>query len=163
MRLALAALAVAALAACEIDTELGVGAEIMSASLVVSGADPDVTFSGELLVLFRVGEHAQGERGFNVSGADVDGADGNAGFVGFMRPADFDGTLAPGEEQMVRLVIDPGPSNSQEDARMKICTPSTGAPAATFILTYQHFEASMPMSMGMRDMAMRSTSDVRCE
>jgi hypothetical protein len=150
----------ALVAACEIDTELGVGAEITSASLVVTGADPAVDLTGELVVTFRVGEHAEGERGFNVSGADIDVAGESAGFVTLTRPADFDGRLAPGEEASVRLAIDPVPSNPRADARAKICT---AMPSVNFTLIYQHFDASMPTPMGMQDMAMRSTSDVRCE
>ncbi len=139
---------------CSVDTELGVAAEIQSASVMVTGTGADAVASVMMDVSFRVGAHALGPRTFIVPRADIRVADAPAASVNLDRPAGFDGTLSPGESQDVVLVG----TTANPDADATLCS----AASATVVVQWEHRDASMPSSMGEFDVAMIDTTDITC-
>ncbi len=139
---------------CSVDTELGVAAELQSATVTVAGTGADAAASVMLDVRFRVGEHALGPRTFVVPRADVRVGETPAATVNLDRPPGFDGTLSPGESQEVTLVG----TTTNPDADGVIC----GAPSATVVIQWEHRDAMDPSSMGEFDVAEMDTSDITC-
>jgi hypothetical protein len=96
------ALAIAALllAGCEIDTELGIAAEITSAVITVPS---DASVSVEVDVDYRVGEHAEGERNFQPQAIEVYAGEELVAQITPELPAGFTPRIAPGAEASVHL------------------------------------------------------------
>jgi len=119
--------------ACTVDTELGVAASIDGASIDVS-ASPDGDVVGiELDMEFRVGEHAMGAREFVVPRADVVVDDRPVAQINLNRPAGFDGMLAPGESETVRIDGTTAPG-AFPAARAALCE---GSPTAEVLVRWE--------------------------
>lgn len=103
--LAAAAVTGLVLAACAVDTELGLDATVSSAVVTVTsgGAAPSTSIDARVTVAFRVGEHAQGVRRFVPVRVDVAAPDGVVSVGAFEVPRGFDGSLSPGESAEVRF------------------------------------------------------------
>lgn len=86
------------LASCSVDTELGVGADVRSAQVTITGSGDATVVAVDMMIELHVGEHAMGERMFRVQTVDVfyEGM-AIAAPINLDRPAGFDGVLAPGE------------------------------------------------------------------
>jgi hypothetical protein len=149
-----AAVLLIVLSSCSVDTELGVAAELRSATVTVAGTGADAAASVMLDVQFRVGAHALGPRTFVVPRADIRVGDSPAATVNLDRPAGFDGTLSPGETQDVTLVG----TTTSPDADAALC----GASSATVVVQWEHRDAMDPSSMGEFDVAEIATTDITC-
>ena len=101
---ALAALTMLGVAGCEIDTELGIAAEVTSASLTVDRATD--RYVARVTVAFRVGENAQGVREFVPLRVDAEAGGAVATASSFERPAGFSGVLSPGDSRSVTFVAE---------------------------------------------------------
>lgn len=97
-----AACAVLGLGGCTVDTELGIAAEVTSASLVVDRATD--RYVARVTVAFRVGENAQGVREFVPLRVDAEAGGTVATASSFDRPAGFSGVLSPGDARTVTFV-----------------------------------------------------------
>ena len=107
-RLALAGAAVivaitAVALSCTVDTELGLTAQVTSADIHANGSGASAVITVDVTTDVRVGEHAQGMRTFIVPRLDLLVGDTLVATVNLDRPVGFDGTLAPGESQTIRL------------------------------------------------------------
>ena len=102
--MALAALALVGVAGCEIDTELGIAAEVTSAALTVDRAAD--RYVARVTVAFRVGENAQGVREFVPLRVDAEAGGAVATASSFDRPAGFSGVLSPGDSRSVTFVAE---------------------------------------------------------
>jgi hypothetical protein len=143
-----------ALGSCSVDTELGVAAEIESATVTVTGTGADAEVSVSMDVTFRVGEHAQGARTFQVPRADVYVTDMIPATVNLDRPATFDGTLAPGEMETVTLTgATPNP-----DADATLC----GAAAVSVRIYWEHRPAAGGTALPEMDTAEIAEAGVTC-
>jgi len=142
------------LMACSVDTELGVAAEIRTASVTVAGTGPDAAASVIMDVTFRVGAHALGPRSFAVPTADLRAGDAPAATINLDRPTGFDGTLSPGESQDVVLMG----TTTNPNADAALC----GAASATVLIRWEHRDAMDPSSLPEIDVAELVTSDITC-
>lgn len=119
---------------CSVDTELGVGAEGLGATVVVEG-DP-ATVEAEIHVRFRVGEFAPSNQSFVPTAIGVNVGESNAAMAGIQGIVGFDGTLDPGEERTVRVASDPASTMVQAGARSLLCA---GNPVRV-VLSYEFAE-----------------------
>lgn len=138
---------------CSIDTELGVAAEITSATVTIAGNGEDAAASVMIDVVFRVGEHALGPRTFEASRAEIVATD-VIHLVNLDRPPAFDGTLAPGESETVTYM---GTSPAQD-----IDADACGLSVVTVRLPYAHRDATDPSGFPEMDAALFDTTDITC-
>ena len=126
-------IAVSGAAGCEVDTELGIAADVTSAQVTVTGAGADSIVGVDLVVHFRVGEHAQGVRTFIVPQADLFSGTEFLAQITLARPPDFDGMLAPGEDETVSIHGETRPGDFA-GARDPLCAPQ---PTITVLLRWR--------------------------
>jgi len=143
----------ALVAGCSIDTELGVAAEISSATVTIAGTGADAAASVMVDVVFRVGDHAQGARTFVATRVEILPAD-RGHPVNLDRPPAFDGTLSPGESESVTYMGTSPAANIDAD----VC----GLSVVTVRLPYAHRDAADPSGFPEMDAAEFETSDINC-
>ena len=99
-------------------------AELHSASVDVAGDGATSVIAIALDVDFRVGAHAEGVREFIVPRAELYVAELPVVQINLERPLGFDGALAPGEHERVRIT---GMSarGAFPDARTPLCAPGS--------------------------------------
>jgi hypothetical protein len=103
-----------------IDKEPGLAAELKRATVTVRGQDPDATVSVRMRVRVRVGKHALNGRDFTLSRAQVLAGDVLGAEVPLQRPAEFEGTLEPGESVTVDIQGE-APMGAFDSARGTLC------------------------------------------
>jgi hypothetical protein len=145
---------------CNVDTELGVGGELLSTSVVVTGADATAVVAVTAEARFRAGTHAEGPRVFIPQAVElVDSTMAPLVQVASLSspggPADT--MLEPGEERAVTLMGMTTPGTFT-DGIPSVCA---GAPVGV-ILRWQHRDPTMPMMLPEFDLAESTTSDVTC-
>jgi len=155
VRFLFGALALLLTCGCTVDTELGVAADFQSATVRVSGAGDTTVVAVDLVVDFRVGEHAQGgARIFVVSVATL--------FVDSTPTAeirvDDSRTLSPGSSTTVTLTGETRPG-AHPSARDLLCA---GSPTVQVLIQWSE-APTMDPSMMMIDMADFTTRAIVCE
>lgn len=155
MRAALAVLVLPWVAACTVDTELGVAAVVRGGTVTVTSDD---VVRVEALTRFRVGEHAEGPRQFVLQRMEVFVEDTPAVQVNPDYPPGFDGELAPGEEQTITLTGATAPG-AFPSARDVLC----GASTARILVRWQDVtpgDAPVDSEFGIAE---GTTEDITCE
>jgi len=99
--LVLAGLAIAGAAGCTVDTETGVGADVLATDVTFAGTGLEATIALQMTVRFHVGEHVMEARTFIPLRVDLFVGEDIVGTVNLDRPAGFDNTLEPGETESV--------------------------------------------------------------
>jgi hypothetical protein len=94
-------LAIAGAAGCTVDTETGVGADVLSTDVSFAGTGIDATIALQMTVRFHVGEHVMDARTFIPLRVDLFVGEQLVGTVNLDRPPGFDNTLEPGESETV--------------------------------------------------------------
>ncbi len=103
-----------------VDTELGLEVVVTSADVIVTGTAEGDALSVDLTLNVRVGTYALAGNDFIVPRAGLF-ADGDpVGELNLERPADFSGTLAPGESTTVRI-MGSAPADAFPAARSALC------------------------------------------
>ncbi len=156
MRRAAAVVALAAVAAaCTVDTELGIAAQVEGGAVTVTADD---AVQVEARVRFRVGEHAEGPRQFILQRLELFVGDTPAARVNADYPPGFDGTLAPGEDETVTLT---GTSSAGAfpAARDLLC----GAGSVRLLVRWQDVTPGDSPVDTEYGLAEGSTGDVTCE
>lgn len=141
---------------CTIDTELGVAADFRSATIRVSGADATTVVAVDLVVDFRVGEHAQGgDRRFIVTTAGM--------FIDMAPVADVrvddSRTLSPGDSTTVTLTGE-SRAGAFPAARDQLCS---GSPTVQVLIQWSEETVLDPPPMMMFDMEDFTTTSIVCE
>lgn len=137
-------------AACEVDTEPNLDANVTSAQLTVAGTGIDATLAADMTVRIHVGEHADGPRTFLPRTADVFVGETIIGSMNFERPAGFDGSLNPGETETIAFHATGAVLTAT--ARDTVC----GAESVTLLFRYETTTA------GELEMDTVTTNDVTC-
>lgn len=148
-----------ALSACTVDTELGVAADIQAVTVTVTGSADTTVVAMALDVEFRVGEHAQGAREFVVPRAEIFVADMPVAVVNLGRPTGFDGTLSPGERQVVHITGSTL-AGAFPGARDALCL---GSPSAVALISWSHHAVGEPATMADIDTASAPVSSITCD
>ena len=133
-----------ALASCSVDTELGLDATINAASVTVA---PDDSVSVSVDLTYRVGEHAEGARGFQPQAIELYVADELVAPLVPMAPPGFVGTVSPGESIDATFAA---PTDTATDPR-RLC-------GAEVVVLFRWLDGSV-MEIGMTDAL---TTDVTC-
>lgn len=155
MRAATLVTALAVLAgACAVDTELGVAAEIQSASITVTGTGDANVVAVSLETRFRVGEHAMGERQFVVQRAELFIDDTPAALVNLS----YSNTLAPGDDETVTLMGSTS-AGAFPNAPMLLCDASD----VEVVVRWQDIAPGETPTETDFQLAQLTTTNVRCE
>lgn len=155
MRVALAALAM--LAGCTVDTELGVAAEIQSAAITVTGTGEATVVAVSIPTRFRVGEHAEGTRMFIIQRAELMVGETPVAQIGLDYPPGFTGQLAPGDDQTITLTGETSPGLFPE-ASGHLC----GGAMVRVLVRWQDVTPGMSPLPGDFGVTEALTTDVTC-
>lgn len=151
MRRALAAvLGCAALAACAIDTEIGLDATIGDASIEVRSETEGDVVAITMPVNYRVGEHAQEEHELMPQAIDIFAGDILVATISPNRPPGFVPRVMPGQSFSTTLTGESAPG---------VATDSRSLCGAEATLLFRWTDASN----GTVGMAESSTSDISCD